>query len=185
MKYWQAVMADFIQPFLGDKSKSEADDHANKKETKEEQSTSPVLTGMGDFDYENYPIGGSESDYFRRFIEKYDGLVERFRNDVEKHDALVQRFEDDIDETVKEYWCYADRLEEMEKDIRKRIELNDMCAHMFNEQLPKVEISSELIENFGNSLADKNEVLDSWQCFIEEFRKIPEERVSRSGNEST
>nr|CAI5863007.1 unnamed protein product [Callosobruchus analis] len=177
-------MADFIQPFLGDKSKPEVDDHEGKKETKEEQNTSPRPTGMGDFDYKNYPMGEAESDYFSRLVKEYDELVQRFRNDVEKYDALVQRFGEDVDETAKEYWGCADRLEEMEKDIQKRIELNDMWSHLFKEQLPKVERSSELIKNFGDSLADKNEVLDSWHCFIEEFRKIPEERISRGGNES-
>ncbi|CAH1967620.1 unnamed protein product [Acanthoscelides obtectus] len=173
MKYWHGIK----ETLLRDKSKPAGDEDAGQKGAKVEDNMIPRPTGTGDFDYESYCVKDSEDDYGGRLTEENETFDQRFHNDVEKHDALLQRLGDDIDETKKEYFCCAGRLEEMEKEVQKRMELKNLCSHMFKEQLPKIERSLELIQNFGDSLTYQNEVLDSWHCFIEEFRKIPEERI--------
>lgn len=157
-------MADYIKPFLGEQ-KDNAGRFKEKLEQKEEEKPL-VRSGMGDFDYESFPLAARGENLTDK------DLFDHFSNKTHK---LFVNIDDQIAKNFEERRSLDSKLTTIEREMEKRKHLYDMCLAICKEESVEIEKYSEKNKKIDSSISYLQQMIDSWQCLIDDFRKIPDE----------
>lgn len=157
-------MADYIKPFISD-HKGNARGFKEKLEQEEEEKPL-VRSGMGDFDYESFPLAArgksiTDKELFDHFSNKTHNLFVNIDNEIAKN--------------FEERKYLDSKMTTIEREMEKRKHLYDMCLAISKEESVEIERFSEKNKKIDSSISYLQQMLDSWQCLIDDFRKIPDE----------
>lgn len=153
MKYLQEVMADYIKPFMYDQQN-------NIQKVKEsEESASVTPKEKGDFDYKNYP----------------PQIVDSSERIAETSIKILNQIDTELAENFKNQKVLTNKLDGIEKEIHKRKELYEICSALYRDQTSEVEKYSKKMKKYNESINHHEEVLASWQCLINDVRKLSNE----------
>lgn len=117
---------------------------------------------MGDFDYRNCPISLNSED------EEYDQMSK-------KTQSLLSKINNELRTDFEERKYLEERLNNLEKEMEKRNEVLQLCTNFCEDGTREIKKCSEKIQRFDKTISHHEEILDSWQCLIDEFRRIPED----------
>ncbi|KAG5864166.1 hypothetical protein JTB14_032245 [Gonioctena quinquepunctata] len=162
MKYIHSVMAGYIKPLM--KIDQRIDSDIKDKMVVKDEEKKNCCSGMGDFEYHNLPLNVASE------IEE-----EQFDEIRHKTENILSKLDDELAQNFEERKCLETRINNYEGELQKRKNLYDLCTALCNEELKEIEKCSENIRRFDSTINYHEEVLDSWQCLMNEFRKIPED----------
>lgn len=156
MKYLQVVMTDYIKPLMYVEQKE------NEKE-KEPDKKPGSPKGMGDFDY----INSRPSSYMeaQRYFDKVYCSTK----------AIIKIIETELADNFKNQKFLDNRLNDIEKQICKRKEIYELCKELYQDEATEVEKYDKKMEKYNKTINHHEEVLASWQCLINDVRKLPSE----------
>lgn len=185
-------MADYIKPIINHQ-RNQAAKTKEKLECKVEEKVLVGSEGMGDFDYEKYqfsPIVHPQQDEERVQHEDINiqsqiktPALSKTESDVNEYydkisyqtKKIMQTIDNELAENYENHKVLETELNKLEMELEKRQKLYDTCSSLFNEDMIQMEKHCEKMRKFDDTLSHHQEVLDSWQCLINDFRKIPTE----------
>lgn len=146
-------MADYIQSLICNQQ--------NKNEKGKDAEEKPLVssTGMGDFDYKNFPdtveqCGGD-------FLEKC----------VHSIQEICKGMDTELAESAMTQEVVASKFDAIERTICERNEVYQLCAAFYDE-INEMEKCSKKMNKYTDSLNHHKEVSASWECLIKDLRKV-------------
>ncbi|XP_050508682.1 uncharacterized protein LOC126885920 [Diabrotica virgifera virgifera] len=165
MKYIQGAMSDFFKPKSSEKPKNDNSEDSSKQ--KEEQKLKKAeACGMGDYDYKNCPFNEEMED-------------EEFEKISRTTSILFSNIERELAHNFQERRTLEEKLKDLEEELLKRQDLYEACYNLHKKESVHVEQISAKIKKFSDNVDYHEEVTESWQVLIDQFRKIPEETSCR------
>lgn len=157
MKYLQVVMADYIKSLMYDQT-----DKNEKAKEPEENPITPTK-GMGDFDYSNFPQSTQ--------LDPEDN----FEKALCSNKTIIKNIESELAENFKNQKCLQNRMDEIEQKLHKRQKIYELFKELYNDQTTEIDKFSNKMKKYNESIDHHEEVLASWQCLINDIRKLPGE----------
>ncbi|CAG9864292.1 unnamed protein product [Phyllotreta striolata] len=167
MKYIHLIMLDYIKPLL--KKHKESKENLKYKGDMEETNKTHVeierkidVSGMGDYDYAKIPAVATCDDERERVGFSEETL------------RLLAEMDEQLAADFLELEPLKKSLDRSEKEAEKRRQAWKNWTEFREEIARALENRSEndaLIDEF---LSHYEDIANSWQCLIDDFRKIPE-----------
>ncbi|XP_072389825.1 uncharacterized protein [Diabrotica undecimpunctata] len=165
MKYIQGVMSDYIKPLISAEKRKNNNLEDSSIHKEEQKLQKAEACGMGDYDYKNcqvLPIN----------VEMED---EEFEKISRTTNMLFLNIERELAHNFQERRTLEQKLNNLEEELLKRQDLYEACYNLHKKESVHVEQISAKIKKFSDNVDYHEEVTESWQVLIDQFRKIPEE----------
>lgn len=158
------VMADYLKPLIFEKKITADSAKEIEKEEEKESSIQGAISGMGDFEYKFPSKDHTESIE----MENLEYLNKRTH-------SLMKHLEEGLVNSFEECRLIGESLNLMEDDMKKRTDVIEQCTSLFKDVLEQIEHSSETVVKTDETISHHEEILKSWRCIINDFRRVPDE----------
>ncbi|XP_057670174.1 uncharacterized protein LOC130902235 isoform X1 [Diorhabda carinulata] len=169
MKYI-GVMAEYFKPLIYS-DKEEVNEPLEKPVANDKIKRNSQVFGMGDFDYGSssaVPVNIKNED------EEFDQISRKTNN-------LFAIIESELAASFEEERNLKCKLNSFEKNLEKKKQLYESCYNLYNKETKHMEFITGKNELFAKNIHHYEEILQSWQILIDEFRKVPEDVTVNNG----